>query len=361
MDNTTFQCILNPAIASSDEIVLYGAGRNAVKLLRTLMCSNRNPKIVGIADSDEAKCGATLCGVPIISPQGLKDFPPQTCIVITPDAHCFAIQRTLHGLGFYNLYYYNESAASAIKMSASRSGQTMRYRALREEHAEKINAARNCLNDDTSRAVFDACLRSWTHGEFCALETLVEKDQYFPEDIVSLTDKEVFVDCGVLDGATILDFTRRAGVYKHIYAFEPHPGWYETAKLHLEIWDIGQCELFNLGVYSGTGVQEFSTKNHAIQNNNHDITIHVESLDNVLREKPDRPTFIKMDIEGAEPEALSGAQELIARDHPKLAISAYHKFEHLFEIPYILKTKYPDYDIYLRQHASITETICYAL
>lgn len=38
-----------------------------------------------------------------------------------------------------------------------------------------------------------------------------------------------------------------------------------------------------------------------------------------------RITFIKMDIEGAEKDALYGAKKIIMSDKPTLAISAYHK------------------------------------
>ena len=50
-------------------------------------------------------------------------------------------------------------------------------------------------------------------------------------------------------------------------------------------------------------------------------------LDEVLRGF--HPNLIKMDIEGAEPEALRGAQTLVAENRPRLAISIYHGPEHL--------------------------------
>src|SRR5262249_10659500 len=40
-------------------------------------------------------------------------------------------------------------------------------------------------------------------------------------------------------------------------------------------------------------------------------------------------TFIKLEIEGAELQALNGARESIARNRPKMAISIYHKPEDL--------------------------------
>lgn len=75
----------------------------------------------------------------------------------------------------------------------------------------------------------------------------------------------------------------------------------------------------------------------------------------------DNVTFIKMDIEGAEMEALEGAQKTIERCKPKLAISIYHKEDDLWEIPYYILKKYPWYKIYIRHYALTTnETVMYA-
>jgi hypothetical protein len=69
-----------------------------------------------------------------------------------------------------------------------------------------------------------------------------------------------------------------------------------------------------------------------------------------------------MDIEGSEPQALSGAEEIIKKQKPKLAISVYHKLEHLWEIPLYLKHIVPEYKIYLRHHSPLEyETVCYAI
>jgi hypothetical protein len=65
-----------------------------------------------------------------------------------------------------------------------------------------------------------------------------------------------------------------------------------------------------------------------------------------------RPTLIKMDIEGSELAALYGARHLIAESRPSLAISVYHKPDHLWRIPLLLAS-WPElggYRYYLRSH-----------
>lgn len=75
-----------------------------------------------------------------------------------------------------------------------------------------------------------------------------------------------------------------------------------------------------------------------------------------------RITFIKMDIEGAEKEALVGAQNIIRNQKPKLAISIYHKKEDIWELPALLLEMNPEYQFYLR-HYSLreAETVLYAV
>ena len=84
------------------------------------------------------------------------------------------------------------------------------------------------------------------------------------------------------------------------------------------------------------------------------------SLDAVMAGAP--ATYIKMDIEGAEPQALRGARNIIQNQKPKLAICIYHDFRHLWEVPLYIKSLAPEYKIYLRHHTNLEyETVCYAV
>ena len=87
--------------------------------------------------------------------------------------------------------------------------------------------------------------------------------------------------------------------------------------------------------------------------------ISVDSIDDICA--GDTVTFIKMDIEGSELNALQGAINTIRRDRPRLAICIYHSLEDLYEIPLWIKETVPEYRIYIRHHSdNEAETVVYA-
>lgn len=79
-------------------------------------------------------------------------------------------------------------------------------------------------------------------------------------------------------------------------------------------------------------------------------SIPVNSIDNLAAECSAQFTHIKMDVEGAEKEALTGGKEQIKRNGPRLFVAAYHHDEDLFTLPLCLWKIRDDYKIYLRKH-----------
>ena len=73
------------------------------------------------------------------------------------------------------------------------------------------------------------------------------------------------------------------------------------------------------------------------------------------------PTFISMDVEGSELEALRGAETLMKDSRPDLAICVYHALNHIWDIPLYLNDLCLGYKFYLRNYTSfIAETVLYA-
>ena len=75
------------------------------------------------------------------------------------------------------------------------------------------------------------------------------------------------------------------------------------------------------------------------------------------------PNLIKMDIEGAEYDAILGARNTIASYLPGLAISLYHRPEHIWQLPFLVENIAPKkYQFFVRSHAlNGFELVLYAI
>ena len=191
--------------------------------------------------------------------------------------------------------------------------------------------------------------------------------QYF--DYFEARENEVFVDCGCFDGATCFNFAGWCGSkgFDHIYSFEADPKNYARAKDILA--PLGKCDLYPYGtadvnkkVYFAADAFETSciiSKEEAEKRNFEGVEeIEVRALDDVLAGK--KITYIKMDIEGAEYEALQGARKLIMENRPRMAISVYHKFEDFVVLADLVLKMHPDYRIAFRHYGyDDLETVMY--
>jgi FkbM family methyltransferase len=74
--------------------------------------------------------------------------------------------------------------------------------------------------------------------------------------------------------------------------------------------------------------------------------IPLTTIDKLVNElKLDRVDFIKMDIEGAEPKALVGGRETIAKYHPRMALCTYHAPDHPQKVPELARAAWPGYTV----------------
>lgn len=74
--------------------------------------------------------------------------------------------------------------------------------------------------------------------------------------------------------------------------------------------------------------------------------VPLTTIDKLVAElKLERIDFIKMDIEGAEVEALEGARETLRRWRPRMALAAYHQPGDPVDIPKMARAAVPDYKV----------------
>ena len=198
----------------------------------------------------------------------------------------------------------------------------------------------------------------------------VPQSIYFPDDLFSLTNHEVFVDCGAYDGDTIHSFLELTGSdFDRIVAFEPDPANYD--KLRQSITALppriaGRIEIHQKATGARDGRVSFAalgTDGSAIGEG--DFEVDCVALDSALADTaPSRikPSHIKMDIEGAELDAIEGARGVIARESPVLAICSYHRQSDLWRIPALIHSINPGYRLFLRPHLiEGWDAVCYAV
>ena len=220
------------------------------------------------------------------------------------------------------------------------------------------------LNDEKSRRVFKAALKFKLTEDYTYLLEVKDdvKKQYFDE-VVKFSDEEVFVDCGGYTGDTIEAFLKAVdNKFKHIYSFEPDERNFKILTKYVEgLEQKDKIKAINAGVYYKSSVFYLQGEEMAIACTNEatDRKVEVCAIDDVVKFAP---TYIKMDIETFETYALLGAMESIARYKPKLAISIYHKFDDLWNIPLLLKQWVSEYDLYIRHYECYqAETVVYAI
>lgn len=188
------------------------------------------------------------------------------------------------------------------------------------------------------------------------------KRQYFDKDIMQIGKEEVFVDGGAYRGEDSRQFIEWCeGNYRKIHIFEPdeknHAGVLENTGTEND-----RICLYNKGLWSKRDTLRFRGEHSAASKicEDGESIVEVVSLDETLGGQ--EATFIKMDIEGCEMEALKGARNTIQNHHPKLAICVYHKPEDIIDIQLYIRELYSGYRFYLRHYSYIfTETVLYAI
>lgn len=164
---------------------------------------------------------------------------------------------------------------------------------------------------------------------------------------------DTVIDCGAnssIDvGEQTTTFAKLVGDSGKVYAFEPTEhlfnGLQEDVKMYKNI-NIYKKALGNyIGEISfcveGSGSSRIS--------NTGQIKVPLDTIDNFVKSNQiQRVDFIKMDIEGAEMMALSGAIDTIRTHKPKLAISLYHKSLDFIEITSFIKALVPEYKLFLK-------------
>lgn len=237
------------------------------------------------------------------------------------------------------------------------------YSHLIEKNIELFEEIYELFKDQQSKEVFSNLIKYKNSGNASYLSSIHNRtEQYFDEDIFRFGENEVFLDGGAYTGDNTTQFINKVkGKFHKIYVFEPNDTMLFIAKRRLSKYNnvyFYQNALWDQEQLLGFDMIDEGSMGNKISEGTGTYTVHANSIDHVLQGEP--VTFIKLDIEGAELKALSGAKKTITTFKPKLAVCLYHRNLDLVAIAKYIKDLVPRYNFYLRHYSdAIVDTILY--
>ena len=211
------------------------------------------------------------------------------------------------------------------------------------EKLEDYLAIDGAFEDDESRRVWHGILMgrlTADMGHFQNVYTDVS-EMYFPGCFKYQLD-EILVDAGACDGADTVRYLRkhhhqlnaaylyeissenRAAIRTNLEQFN---GLGLSTKLHVRekgLWHRAETLQFTGESLYAILDEKIETPNHATESR----PTEVIDLDSDL----ESATLIKLEIEGAEQNALEGAERILREGKPKLAVSLYHQSDDILTV-----------------------------
>jgi FkbM family methyltransferase len=179
--------------------------------------------------------------------------------------------------------------------------------------------------------------------------------------VIKAEPGDAVIDAGGCWGDTALYFANEVGDSGRVYSFEfipnninlfernvsMNPSHKERIELVTHpVWNDSTTKIYfkDAGPGSNVSLEPFEGRDGEC------MTLSIDDL--VSQRGIKKVDFIKMDIEGAEANALKGAGVTIKKYKPKLAIALYHSFEDFERIPKLIREMVPEYRFFF-SHCTI--------
>jgi FkbM family methyltransferase len=218
-----------------------------------------------------------------------------------------------------------------------------------QNYQKELETVYDLLEDDQSKQCFSDVCNFKISGNIKYLKNSANKDEIYK--ILNLTTCEHFVDLGAYTGDTVKDFLEyKIEPYASITAFEPAPK--NFLKLRENTKELENVTLYEVATWCKNKQMSFVKKDGRAARFS-DKSIRKDKPFNVEARKLDSfdltPTFINIDVEGAERQTLQGAKKTIIRHKPKILLPLYHRMEDFFDLPLLLKRINKEYKFYIRR------------
>jgi len=284
----------------------------------------------------------------------IEDVPRDALILWTSTGSPLEVKNKLNEMGFKNISYLALFKYSNLDLVHP--PFITDFENDYNSHYLLYSKLYSDLADEKSKEVFEKIINFKISFDYDFMKGFTNNhtQQYFDKELIPEIKDIVFVDGGGYVGDTLPQIIDNFKDFKKIYLVEPN-------KLHINIAKRDFSHIKNIEfINCGLGNETIKSENEKdLDNNcNHNYQAQdIDTIDNLIDEKVD---FIKLDIEGAEQDAIDGAKESIKKHKPILAICVYHKAEDWYKIPQKVLEIESEYKIYLRHYMEgIFETVMY--
>lgn len=208
------------------------------------------------------------------------------------------------------------------------------------------------------------CVGATSVLNYCKATTFI-LEQYRYKDIVKIENGDVCLDIGACLGDTALYMNKHGA--SQVYSFEIDRNNIECMKKTFSKLAINTIKIIQNAISNNKSIFYYTPAPNNIgagkiseeKKNNDSYQVKCTTIDQICKDMHIQPDFIKMDIEGAELDAIEGARDTLIKYQPKLAICIYHKWSHRWEIPLLLHEILPHYRFYLKKSHPSCETILF--
>jgi FkbM family methyltransferase len=302
----------------------------------------------------------TFLGKPCLR---LADVPSEARIisaVVNSRANTAIGKLAKHGAGFIDYFAFRAISGLDLHEITFWKGARAHFDAHREDYLWLFGRLADQLSQDTYERVLNFRL-NYDLGEMSTFACRID-EMYLEPFLAIPRSGAVFFDVGAHNGRDSVRFLECYPEAGGCVLFEPIPN--EAKSLSDRYAGEPKVEVVEAAVFDRNGRARFVTDGMAssLTDSGGDTEVTTLTLDSFCAGDRPLPNFIKMDIEGAELEALAGAASTIRRARPNLAVSVYHRASHIVEIPRLIDSFGVRYDYYLRHYSEgYAETVLFAV
>ncbi len=336
-------------------VVIFGAAKMGRRFARTL--KKNGITIRGFSDNMQDLWGKNVEGLTVLEPKLLANEEGLTVIIAT--RYIREIGAQLERLGVTRIIPHYVLTNIYPDLFPNKMHENMLTTIVKEK--TKILELDKMLVDTESHRVLRDIIYFRTKFEWKYLPTRSKGIEYFP-DFFELTENEKFIDVGAFTGDTLDNFMQiTGGKFSSYIALEPDRKNFIKLEKKITSNLSGRVKALQIGAGGRNCEIHFSESGSDASSVDELGTniIKVVKLDDL--DVAQGPSFVKIDVEGFEPEVIKGMSRLLKKEQPKLALCVYHRSEHLWRLPFEIIAVNGKYKrrMYLRHYEDLFDTVFY--